>query len=68
MDQSVENAIRFISDALCENPKADKVKLIEAASERFDLNPMQEEHLYDFYIYSAIPPGCGSDAGSKPGD
>ena len=32
MDQSLENAIRFISDALCENPKADKVKLIEAAN------------------------------------
>ena len=68
MDQSLENAIRFISDALCENPKADKVKLIEAASERFDLTPMQEEHLYDFYIYSAKPPECGSGSGGKAGD
>jgi len=68
MDQSLENAIRFISDALCANAKADKVKLIEEASERFDLTPMQEEHLYDFYIYSAKAPECGSGAGGKTGD
>ena len=56
MDQSLENAVRFISDALCGNPTADRLKLIEDASERFDLNPLQEESLIAIYIYNAPHP------------
>jgi hypothetical protein len=50
MDRSLEDAVRFISNELKENPDADKSKLIDIASQRFDLNPMQTEFLVNKYI------------------
>jgi len=50
MDRSLEDAVRFISNELQENPDADKSKLIDTASQRFDLNPMQTEFLINKYI------------------
>ncbi len=50
MDTSMENAIRFISLELKDNPAADRSRLIEAASQKYDLTPMQTEFLINKYI------------------
>lgn len=47
---NLEDAIRFIGLELLDNPNADVVKLIEEASQKFDLNPMQQEFLTNKYI------------------
>ncbi len=45
MDDSIKDALKYISDELREKPDTDKLKLIDEASKRFDLNPLQEEFL-----------------------
>ena len=45
----MENAIRFISAELKENPGADNA-LIDEASRKYDLNPMQTEFLVNKYV------------------
>ncbi len=45
MDSSLEEAIRYISSELKENPGADKSRLIEEACQKFDLDPMKSEFL-----------------------
>jgi hypothetical protein len=45
MDDTMEKAIRYISEILKENPNADKVKLVEEASTKFNLNPLQTDFL-----------------------
>ncbi len=50
MDSSMENAIRFIAAELKENPGADKNALIDEASRKYDLNPMQTEFLVNKYV------------------
>jgi len=45
MDDTMEKAIKYISDILQEDPNADKVKLVEQASTRFNLNPLQTDFL-----------------------
>jgi len=50
MDSSMENAIRFISGELVANPEADKNALIDEASRKYDLNPMQTEFLVNKYV------------------
>lgn len=57
MDQSVENAVRFISDTLKDNPAADRLSLVERASEKFDLTPLQSEHLMEMYVYGGTQTG-----------
>lgn len=42
---TMEKAIRQISEILRETPDADKLKLIEDASRQFNLNPLQTEFL-----------------------
>lgn len=50
MDSSLENAIKFISGELKLDPGINKAKLIEEASRKFDLTPMQEEYLVNKYV------------------
>jgi hypothetical protein len=50
MDRSLEEAVRFISMELRDNPESNKSKLIEIASQRFDLNPLQTEFLVNKFI------------------
>jgi hypothetical protein len=50
MNTSLEEAVRFISTELRDNPGTDKLKLIEVASQRFDLNPLQTEFLVNKFI------------------
>ena len=51
-DQSLEKSVRFISDTLKETPETNRLKLIEEASRRFNLSPVQAEHLLQKYVYS----------------
>jgi hypothetical protein len=50
MDKSMEEAIRFISFELQDSPGTDIAKLIEKASQQFDLTPMQTEFLVNKFI------------------
>ena len=50
MDKSMEDAIRFISYELLDNPGTDIAKLIEKASQQFDLTPIQTEFLVNKFI------------------
>jgi hypothetical protein len=49
----MEEAVRFISLELKDNPSADKIKLIEKASLMFDLNPLQTDFLMNKYVYGS---------------
>jgi hypothetical protein len=42
----VKQAIRWIDDQLHTNPKADRVKLVDDASRRFDLSPVDSDFLF----------------------
>lgn len=45
MDDTMEKAIKHISEILKETPEADKLKLAEETSKKFNLNPLQTEFL-----------------------
>lgn len=45
MDDTMEKAIKYISDCIKDTPEADKIQLIEDASKKFNLNPLQTEFL-----------------------
>ena len=42
----IKQAIRWIDDQLRDNPKADRLKLVDEASRRFDLSPVDGEFLF----------------------
>ena len=42
----VKQAVRWIDDQLREHPQADRVKLVDEASRRFDLSPMDADFLF----------------------
>jgi hypothetical protein len=42
----IRQAVRWIEDQLLDRPDADRVKLVDDASRRFDLTPLDEEFLY----------------------
>lgn len=42
----IKQAIRWIDDQLHDNPKADRLKLVDEASRRFDLSPVDGEFLF----------------------
>ena len=48
-DQNLEKAVKFISDALKDNSSAKIHDLIETASGKFNLTPLQVEHLVRMY-------------------
>jgi hypothetical protein len=50
-NKELEDAIRFISIELKDNPETNKAQLIERASQKFDLNPLQAEFLLNKYVY-----------------
>lgn len=51
MDDTMEKAIKYISEMLKETPGADKTKLIEDTSKRFNLNPLQTEFLTNKIVH-----------------
>ncbi len=42
----IRQAVKWIEDQLVDDPKADRTMLIDAASKRFDLTPLDAEFLY----------------------
>ncbi|PYO55023.1 MAG: hypothetical protein DMD84_00665 [Candidatus Rokuibacteriota bacterium] len=42
----IKQAVKWIDDQLHDNPKPDRVKLIDEASRRFDLSPADEDFLF----------------------
>jgi hypothetical protein len=41
----IKQAVKWIDDQLHDNPKADRMKLIDEASRRFDLSPLDTDFL-----------------------
>ena len=39
-------AVKWIEDQLVDNPGADRVKLVDEASRRFDLSPLDADFLF----------------------
>jgi len=50
MEESMKNAIKYISEQLNDDPGQSKNQLIEEASRRFDLSPLQTEFLINKYV------------------
>ncbi len=46
MDSALEKAIEWIAAETKASPKSDRMDLIDQASARFHLSPLQAEHLY----------------------
>ena len=42
----IKQAVKWIDDQLLEHPQADRSALVEAASRRFDLSPLDADFLY----------------------
>ena len=42
----IKQAVRWIDDQLRDNPGADRVKLVDDASRRFDLTPLDADFLF----------------------
>ena len=45
-EASIKQAVNWIEDQLHDNPRADRVKLVDEASRRFDLSPLDEDFLF----------------------
>jgi hypothetical protein len=41
----IKHAVKWIDDQLHDNPKADRMKLIDDAARRFDLSPLDTDFL-----------------------
>jgi len=53
MDDTMEKAIKYISDVLKDTPAADKLQLIEETSKKFNLKPLQTEFLTNKIVYGS---------------
>lgn len=42
----IKQAVQWIDDQLRDDPKADRVKLVDEASRRFDLTPLDADFLF----------------------
>lgn len=42
----IKQAVKWIDDQLRDNPKADRVKLVDEASRQFDLTPLDTDFLF----------------------
>jgi len=42
----ITQAVKWIDDQLLDNPGADRVKLVDEASRRFDLSPLDADFLF----------------------
>jgi hypothetical protein len=51
----IKQAVKWIEDQLVDRPQADRVKLVDEASRRFDLTPLDEEFLYRHLAERAKP-------------
>ncbi len=44
-ESAIKQAVRWLDQKLAENPKADRLRLVDEASREFDLSPLDEEFL-----------------------
>ena len=51
----ITQAVKWIDDQLMDRPGADRVKLVDEASQRFDLTPLDAEFLYRHLAERAKP-------------
>lgn len=42
----IKQAVKWIDDQLRDNPNADRIKLVDEASRRFDLTPLDTDFLF----------------------
>ena len=42
----IKQAVKWIDDQLTDNPAVDRVKLVDEASRRFDLSPLDADFLF----------------------
>ncbi len=42
----IKQAVKWIDDQLAANPAADRVRLVDDASRRFDLTPLDQDFLF----------------------
>jgi hypothetical protein len=42
----IKQAVKWIDEQLSDNPKLDRVKLVDEASRRFDLSPLDADFLF----------------------
>ena len=54
---ALRRAVRWVSERRSESPGADVAALIEQASMRFDLSPLETNFLLDQLVRSAVPSG-----------
>jgi hypothetical protein len=52
----IKQAVKWIDDQLADDPKADRVRLVDEASRRFDLSPLDQEFLYRHLAERSQPP------------
>jgi len=50
MNDSIKKAVEFIGLQLKDFPDSDKLKLIDDAAQKFDLNPLQTDFLVNKYL------------------
>lgn len=50
MEESLKNAVKYMSEKLKDNPDEDRSVLVEDASRKYDLNPMQTEFLINKFV------------------
>jgi hypothetical protein len=44
-EPAIKQAVRWLDEQLRDNPAADRLELVDAASRRFDLSPMDADFL-----------------------
>jgi hypothetical protein len=42
----IRQAVKWIDEQLQDNPKADRLRLVDEASRRFDLSPLDQDFLF----------------------
>ncbi len=42
----IKQAVKWIDDQLRDNPTADRLRLVDEASRRFDLSPLDQDFLF----------------------
>jgi hypothetical protein len=53
IEVGLKRAIEWITDQLRDNPAASRVALVDEASRRFGLSPLEGEYLYRHLVHSA---------------
>ena len=54
---ALRRAVRWLSEQRSESPGANVAALIELASMRFDLSPLEADFLFDQLVRSEVPSG-----------